>query len=123
MKIERILIIEDSEADQFYSKKIIGFYDQRIEIFQAFDGKEALDVLSKMHEKPDVIFLDVNMPIMNGLEFLENYNRMACEKSAVFILTSSENRKDIDQAMSYDFVRHYFIKSLTQEHLAFIRSL
>ena len=66
-------IIDDSEADQFLSKHAIESYDQNIAVHQAYDGSEAMDLIDKALKKPDIIFLDINMPGMTGFEFLDAF--------------------------------------------------
>ena len=66
----RVLVVDDSDADQFLSKLMIRRFDPSIQVLQAYDGREALAVLDAMEEPPDAVFLDINMPVMNGHEFL-----------------------------------------------------
>lgn len=121
--MEKVLIVEDSDADQFYSKRMIGMYDEKIEVVQAYNGKEALDMLRVMLRKPDVIFLDINMPIMNGLEFLDSYYAAETEHSPVIILSSSDNFKDKEKVFQYGCVKKYVLKSLDRDDLAMIAAL
>ena len=70
MKLSKILMVEDSEADQFYNKAIVETFDSSIKILQAYDGQEALDMLAGCDSQPDLIFLDINLPDISGLSFL-----------------------------------------------------
>ena len=117
MDIKKVMVVDDSEADQFLTQSIIEKYDDTIEIFQAYDGIEALDMLIEKKMKPDIIFLDINMPRMNGLEFLEEYAKHTSQQNVVTMLTSSDQENDKKISMSYDFVMNYFIKLLNQEDL------
>lgn len=114
MTLKSILIIDDSKADQFFAKLTIEAFDKDIQLHQAYDGKEGLEILESMEHQPDIIFLDINMPIMNGLKFLEKYTEAGYTESTIFILTSSDQQSDIRQSTAYDCVRRYMIKPLKE---------
>ncbi len=112
-KISTIMVIDDSEADQFICSHAIRQFNPSISIIRAFDGQEALDYLDDLKNSPDIIFLDVNMPRMNGHEFLVQYSKRNSEKlSTVIILTSSDQQKDKDRTLVYDNVKSYVLKPL-----------
>jgi CheY-like chemotaxis protein len=116
MKIHSILIVDDDENDQFICEYTIRKFDPAIRILKAFDGSEALDLLHS--ETPDAIILDINMPVMNGFEFLDRYAEEFSEHAPVVaMLTSSHLGKDRERALQYQFVRSYFEKPLKAEHL------
>lgn len=113
--MKKILVIEDSEADQFYNQSIIESIYDNVEIHQAFDGEEALQILNNNID-PDIILLDINMPRMNGHEFLEAYYRDAGKDTPVVImLTSSDQERDKEKTSHYSCVRDYFLKPLTTD--------
>ena len=114
MTLKSILIIDDSEADQFFARLTIEAFDKDIQLHQAYDGKEGLEVLECLEREPDIIFLDINMPIMNGLKFLEKYSRSEYTNSTIFILTSSDQQSDVKKSTAYDCVRRYMIKPLKE---------
>ncbi|MGN7439122.1 MAG: response regulator [Alcanivorax sp.] len=119
MKMNKILTVDDSETDQFYVKAIINSYDPDIQIIQAYDGREALNILrDHQDQKPDLILLDINMPGMNGHEFLKEYHQLVDQKSPVIvILTSSSEEKDIEQTKMYSNVVEYLTKPIRHETL------
>lgn len=123
MAIKTILIIDDSEADQFFAKTTIEFYDSEIEVTQAFDGKEALQILSNAEKQPDIIFVDLNMPVMNGIDFLTHYTKEGFGGSTIFMLTSSDLPKDVKESTAYECVRRYMIKPLKEHDLIDISKL
>ncbi|ACT58585.1 response regulator [Hirschia baltica] len=117
MKIERVLIVDDSNADLFLSELVIKKHDKNIEIQTAYNGREALEILDSLDVQPDIIFLDINMPEMNGHEFLEIYNQRTDQTSVVIMLTSSDQKIDIEKATAYDCVKHFFTKPLDEDDL------
>ncbi len=112
------MTIDDSEPDQFLSKIAINQYDSSIEILQAFDGREALDILEKLDQQPDIIFLDINMPRMNGHEFLEEYSKWDNQGEVIIMLTSSDQETDKERSLAYNCVRDYFTKPLQSDLVA-----
>ena len=122
MTINSILIVDDSEADQFINQTLIKKHDANIEILQAYDGQEALNVLDECKALPDLILLDINMPGMNGHEFLEVYSTREYQggQPSVVILTSSNQDKDKSLTTTYDCVLNYFEKPLLPDSIGTI---
>ena len=102
-----VMIVDDSESDQFLSKIIIEKFNPDIRILQAYDGQEALEILANLPKQPDVIFLDINMPRINGHEFLDKYEKWEEQVAIVIMLTSSDQERDKDKSMSYICVKNY----------------
>lgn len=117
MTLKSILVVDDSEADQLIAEIAIQDYDDTIEVLKAFDGKEALELLASLPTQPSLIILDVNMPRMNGLEFLEHYQAQPKASTIVVMLSSSEQEKDKERALSFDVVQEYIVKPLEVEDL------
>ena len=122
MDIFSIMIVDDSEADQYLTELVIEEFDPSITILKAHDGQEALDKLDEMSEPPSLILLDINMPRMNGFEFLEEYNKREIQGVVIAMLTSSEQNQDKDKTKKYDFVHTYFNKPLTVDDFEKIRN-
>ncbi|WP_114011070.1 response regulator [Cohaesibacter intestini] len=117
MSLRKILIVDDEEVDQYICKYVIEKFDPTIATLSAFNGREALDILRQ--DDPDAIILDINMPIMNGFEFLERYAaEFDNHVPVVAMLTSSIHDHDRDVALRYVFVDVCFQKPLTEDHLA-----
>jgi len=123
MEIRKAMIVDDSESDQFLASNEIKRHDDNIEIMQAYDGVEALEMLAETDEKPDVIFLDINMPRMNGLEFLEEYSKLEDQSPVIAMLTSSNAQTDRERALKFDCVRDYFLKLLDESDMAKLKDL
>ena len=118
MELKTILVVDDSNADQFLSQCIIEEYDPSIEVLQALDGKQALDMLDSLETPPDLILLDINMPRMNGFEFLDVYDQQDGEKSSVVVMiTSSNQERDKKRAEKYKCVSMYLNKPLTLQYI------
>lgn len=127
-KINCILLIDDNTADNVYHKIIITEADVCNTIRVATDGRMALDYIIKSGEpgqsdafpKADLIYLDINMPGLNGFEFLEEYHKLderLKSKVIIIMLTTSLNPDDQKRAMSYKEVTGFVNKPLTVEML------
>ena len=122
--MKTILLIDDNEADQFLGEVVIHSVLPDVQIIQAMDGVEALEKLKSSNAEPDVILLDINMPRMNGHEFLENYyGGTGREVPVVVMLTSSDQQKDKDKAAEYPCVKDYLLKPISKESVEAIRKL
>ncbi len=114
MTLKKILIIDDDEIDHFQCERTIKKVAPELEIKKAFDGREGLDLLKT--DDIDLILLDVNMPGMNGFEFLDAYSREEnARPTSVIMLSSSTYQKDKERAQQYPFVRDYFEKPLSAD--------
>ena len=119
--VQRVLLIDDDEINNFICINIltkIGF-SESVKAFES--GLDALDYLKellsqgKTEELPQVIFLDINMPIMNGWDFLEAYKELEKpHKIALFMLSSSIYKADVERASKYDDVVEFVTKPLNE---------
>ena len=122
------MLVDDNETDNFISKRIIEItkFASRIEVKNS--GKSALDYLNDNQDNPDdlpnLIFLDINMPIVDGFVFLyefEKFNYTIRDKCKVIILSSSDNKRDIDKIVNNDHVIKFITKPLTEASLREIK--
>lgn len=126
-----VLIVDDNDVDQYLIKRQLtenGITDQ---VFSSANGQEAVDFLSNYEKKkakyqdgfpPGLILLDINMPLMDGFEFLDIFKKLRqendyCTTPVVVFLTSSNDQSDIDKAMRFDFVKGYLHKPLDIDQL------
>ncbi|CAN5777803.1 response regulator [soil metagenome] len=128
-KLACVLLIDDDEPTNFISKMLIEEADcaEHIQVVQS--GQDALNYLTndegfagenKAFPKPDLIFLDINMPAMNGWEFLDKYNQLdQAHKGDIIVvmLTTSLNPDDRLKAGEMPAISGFEAKPLTFEKL------
>ncbi|POP54408.1 response regulator [Zhongshania marina] len=123
-KLKSVVLIDDCKATNYIHRLIIEKYGFAEAITEFMNGKEAIDYLSTEVDgefpTPELIFLDLNMPVMNGWEFLESYKHLPSNQQAgvvVVMLTTSLNPDDEAQADNIDGVKAFSSKPLTIEKL------
>lgn len=118
------MLVDDNDTDNFISKRIIEItkFAQNVEVKNS--GKSALDYLrenqNNIESLPNLIFLDINMPIVDGFVFLyefEKFNDTIKDKCKVIILSSSDNKRDIDKIVNNNHVIKFITKPLTETSL------
>lgn len=113
-------IVEDDPITMLLTKKVVlSIYRDLIQISEFRDGEEATIALAN-HKKclPDLIFLDLNMPIMDGWDFLNYVAENGFKNSLkVVVLSSSIDHMDMDRALSFEEVTAYIPKPLNLENL------
>lgn len=120
-KLNTILLVDDNEMTNFMHRVIIEKIGCTDKISIVENGEEALAYLTNpQNATPDLIFLDINMPVMNGWEFLEEYQDLDDSKKAkivLFMLTTSMNPSDKQKADSNGEVRGYINKPLSSSKI------
>ncbi len=122
--ISSILLVDDDDTSNFVNKTTIQHSRLSDNIHVTKNGKEALDFLkvncsldgSGNGQCPSLIFLDINMPVMDGIEFLhslEGNKDINMENTHIVILTSSENIRDVNKTLQFN-VAAYINKPLTE---------
>ena len=119
-KLNCILLIDDDGPTNFLNKKVIEKLDCTEQCIAVQSGQEALDMLALVaagsQVKPDLILLDINMPAMNGWEFLEEYRKLEEKLKGhiiIVMLTTSLNPDDREMARSYAEISDFINKPLT----------
>jgi len=129
-KLRLILLIDDDEGTNFYNKFLIQESKIAKNVAVAKNGKIALEFLTSTgkfahnaprYPRPDIIFLDINMPVMDGFEFMEAYEELPEHQKGnmvVVMLTTSLDRKDLARAKHFSDLKGFMNKPLTKNHLA-----
>ena len=118
----RILLIHDDPIQNLINTKLIGKINVTDTLMVATNGKEAYDNYLKHKEHfPEVIFLDINMPVMDGWEFLEVLSEdHAGFKPRIFMLTSSVSPADVERSEKNNLIEGFITKPLSLEKIKFL---
>jgi CheY-like chemotaxis protein len=119
MSLKKVLLVDDDEGFNFLNRIVFTDNNVSCQVDEVADGSAALDYLQQTTECPDVILLDINMPVMDGFEFLEQFekNSKCSSLTKVFILTSSQREEDKDKSLANKYVKGYFDKPLSDAHV------
>lgn len=113
-----ILVIDDDKICNFLTVNALKKAGIEGDIDVEINGLEGINRLKETEEFPDLILLDINMPIMDGLDFLKNYKTEGFEgKSKIAMYTSSIREADKEVAFQYEDVFEFINKPLTHEKL------
>lgn len=116
----KVLLIDDDKAVNFFNQHVVIKHNSFEHIKTVQSGQEGLEFLSKVKlgeaPKPDLIFLDINMPAMNGWEFLDEYEKMCSDfrkDIKVIILSSSSNPEHVNKTIQNYKVIDFINKPLS----------
>jgi len=116
----KIVLIDDDPISIFVTEKLIS--RNVLEPFKVFSFSSAADALKDIYKiRPDYLFLDINMPEMNGWDFLEIFKPIKKDPE-IYILSSSIDEKDISKAGQYENVKNYLSKPLIKQYINVIFS-
>ncbi len=126
-KHSAVMLIDDNEIDNFINQKMIEGCDFSNRIYVHTSSKSALEFLTNLTAKdipkeliPTVIFLDINMPIMDGFQFIEEFEKFHEDMKKyirIIILTSSMDPIDLEKSRKYGLVQKFINKPLSMDSL------
>lgn len=128
MPQSRFVVIDDDALNNKICRVCIEKIDKTADVVTFTDPQEGFDYLVKEYSDPAkaatvTLFLDINMPVMSGWDFLELFDRQNETVKArvkVYILSSSVDKRDMERAKENKYVIYYFIKPLTKETISLI---
>jgi CheY-like chemotaxis protein len=119
-----ILLVDDDDVTNFLSREMLRLYMASPKVDITLNGQEAVDYLlersSEPQRLPNLILLDINMPIMDGWDFLTEFDkikRSGFEKINIVMFTSSVYYEDIDRARTYASVKNIYSKPLDEQKI------
>lgn len=123
-KIKCALLVDDDSINNFVNQTLIAKLNITGNVITALNGEEALKHVRQYCSVsdrccPDLILLDINMPVMDGFDFLEEYSKLDFSNKnqvVIIVLTTSSNPKDIEKIEQYK-VNGFINKPLTEEKL------
>lgn len=122
MKTVRLMIVDDDELVFFLTSRMIAALHLPTEVISCTDGLEAITYfknnVNNADELPDVVFLDLSMPIMDGWEFLDEYSVLRsgiAKQNNLYVLSSSVSPHDVERSKQYSFVVDFCVKPLSKD--------
>ena len=119
--LDLVLLIDDDETTNYLNKRVLDKVGVGKQIEIVSNGEDALDYLRQAcdgaHQCPDLILLDIKMPVMDGFEFLEEYKNLDLafkDRIAIIMLTSSASFYDLERLKEYPDVKKHYSKPLTE---------
>ncbi len=123
-----VMLIDDNEIDNLINQKMIEAANIAEHIYTHTGARSAIEFLRNLEKldketknvMPEVIFLDIDMPLMDGFQFLDEFDKLSegtKKKCKVVMLTSSINPQDVNKSKRYSYVKKYINKPLSQDNL------
>jgi CheY-like chemotaxis protein len=126
-KYRSVMLIDDNEIDNLINQKMIESAEIAQHIYTHTGAKSAIEFLRNLEKLdladqvlPDIIFLDIDMPLMDGFQFLDEFEKLSIatkKKCRIVMLTSSINPQDFNRSKKYLNVKLYLNKPLTYESI------
>lgn len=122
MRTKSILIVDDERINHMLCEKVLASFAWIDQVLNSYNGREALELVRdcciRAAPLPDIILLDLHMPLMNGVEFLHEFKQLECspsiDRTVIAVLSSSVNPQEINQVKAMG-VKHVIGKPLCRE--------
>lgn len=123
--LDLVLLVDDDDTTNYLNKRLLVEMNVAKEVVVLKNGQEAVDFIAStcgpnagdLPKCPDLIFLDIKMPVMDGFSFLEEYERLGLDVSKqviIMMLTSSASFYDLERLKSFKKVKKHYSKALTR---------
>lgn len=117
-KFNHVLLVDDDYVSNFIADHLLSKLDVCDNVSFCRNGDEALKFLNETEDFPELIFLDINMPVMDGFEFIETFKDLNLDKNKtrIIIYTASFTTRDVEMLQAIGF-SDFIVKPLTEEKL------
>ncbi len=122
--LDLVMLVDDDSTTNYLNQRLLNEMSVAKQVLVKENGREALDYLIKAAEggenapkSPDLIFLDIKMPVMDGFSFLEEYQKQGLDSGdhvIILMLTSSASFYDLERIKTFNRVKKHFSKALTK---------
>lgn len=125
-KKTHFIVIDDSKLDCFIAEKIIKNTGKSDSIKSFLQAKDALQYISNApidDQAQTIIFVDIQMPVMNGFEFVEAFEQLPTNITShytIYVISSSINENDLNRVHNFASVRQFLNKPLTSNNLSIL---
>jgi CheY-like chemotaxis protein len=120
----KIMIVDDTPEDLYITNRIVTKYGNDVEVVKFELGIFALEYLvtnkNDLNNIPDIIFLDIHMPMMSGFDFMDEFTKLPEDikkKAHVYILSSSFDPQDMEKAAKDPLIKKFIEKPLNKDLL------
>lgn len=110
----QVLIVDDNDVDRYIQRRMIDLTGASVDVMESASAQQAIDQMQNGGCCPDVIFVDINMPVMDGWSFLQAYQSLQaqCQRldATVIMFSSSALDQEQDRALAHECVSGYLVK-------------
>ncbi|WP_256006023.1 MULTISPECIES: response regulator [Pedobacter] len=130
MNYKKVLIVDDAQIDRYLAQKVMKKYDFASDVISVESAMDALSYIDAYKNDPgalpELIFLDINMPEMNGFDFLDAYKEFPDSikrKCIIVMLSSSLHPEDKQRALDSPYVYRFLSKPINPDKLQELREI